>query len=448
MADVLRPLRFGGAFFPADAAGLAASVARALPALALPEMPRAILSAHAGYRFSGRFTGLAFAAVPRAPKRVVILSPSHRHAFAGIAAPSQTGYDTPLGVVPVDRAALAPLVAAGAVQILDPAHDNEHGIETQLPFVAHLWRGVAVVPLVIGQASPAQVAGLIDALDAPDTLFVLSSDLSHFLPDDQSRAKDAQTARQIELADLAGFDGSNACGARAIAGFFASRAAQGLRPLRLGMGNSAAVTGDRARVVGYGAWAFYGAEAQIYPQASRELLLKTARRAIEIRLRTGNAPKVQPETFASMVQTHAAAFVTLTRQGRLRGCIGSVAAHQPLFADVIANAQKAAFQDARFGPLTAGELGDLHLKIAVLGRAAPMTFADEGDAIAQLVRGQDGLILQSAGKRGIFLPMVWEGISDPAEFLRALKRKAGLPPDHWANDLRLFRFRAETFADA
>ena len=92
-------------------------------------------------------------------------------------------------------------------------------------------------------------------------------------------------------------------------------------------------------------------------------------------------------------------------------------------------------------------MADLHLKIAVLGRAAPMRFTNEADAVSQLVAGQDGLILHSPGKRGIFLPMVWEGITDPAEFLRALKRKAGLPPDHWADDLRLFRFRAESFAE-
>lgn len=446
-----RKLRFAGSFFPAEAGALAAAVDQALAA-AGPQgagaSPRAVISAHAGYAYSGRFAGLSFAAVPVAPGRVVVLSPSHRHAFRGIAFPAQAGFDTPLGALPIDRAACTGLAAAGLAADLDAAHDNEHGIETQLPFLARRWPGVPVVPLVLGEVSVAQVAEAVNRLDDGATLVVLSSDLSHFLADAQARAIDADTAAMIERAEAGGLDGAHACGAKGIAGWLTSRPGRAARPLRLGMGNSGDTTGDLDRVVGYGAWAFYGLDDPILAPDHRATLLRVARQAIESRLARGRAPQVAGETFAAPLHTQAASFVTLTLDGALRGCIGSLAAHQPLFADVIENAQKAAFQDPRFPPLTAEDLPRTRLKIAVLTRAAPLSFASEAEALERIQPGEDGLILTAAGRRGLFLPMVWEDLPDPPAFLRALKRKAGLPPDFWSADLRLDRFRAEGFAEA
>lgn len=446
----LRRLRFAGSFFPDDATALHAAVAQGLAAVpaVTDAQPRAVLSAHAGYRFSGRFTGMAIGSVPARPKRVVILSPSHFHAFSGIAFPSDDGFDTGLGELPIDRDALAGLAARGLAKELDAAHDNEHGVETQLPFVAARWPQMPVIPLVIGAASTQQVAALIDNLANDGTLFILSSDLSHFLDDPAAREKDAETAVMIERGNGAGLTPAHACGSRAVAGWLASRSGHSARALRLGMGNSADVTADKARVVGYGAWAFYGLDDAIYAQPHRATLLRIARQALDIRLRQGKEPKINHASFAPALQGQGAAFVTLTKVGRLRGCIGSLAAHRPLMQDVAINAQKAAFEDPRFAPVTDAELDGLRLKIAVLTRSEALHFGSESEALAAITPGKDGLILSSQGRRGTFLPMVWDDIPDPADFLRALKRKAGLLPDHWADDVQILRYRAESFSEA
>ncbi len=445
-----------GMFYPGDAKALAETVADCLArgeagARAGATPARAIISPHAGYVYSGWLAGAAFRSTEGRPVRhAVVLSPSHRHAFEGIALPSGSAYAMPGFDVAINTGARDALVAQGLAHVEDEAHDREHGVETQLPFLHAVHPEADVVPLVIGRASDAQVAAVIDfltdALDGP--LFVLSSDLSHFLTQDRALAHDAQTARLIETGDWPALTGSHACGAAGIRGYLASGAGQGTRPVRLAMATSADASGDTSRVVGYGAWAFHGADDDAVATDDRATLLKTARAALTARTTRGTDPRIRQESFAPALRSHGAAFVTLTQAGRLRGCIGSLMAHRPLVEDVAQNAINAGHADPRFAAVTAGELDSLRLKIAVLGPAAPMRFDSEEDLLAQLRPGEDGLILSDRGRRGTFLPMVWDSLPDPAAFLTALKQKAGLARDHWSATLEVHRYRAESFAES
>lgn len=448
-----RVCRFAGSFFPADPGQLAREVGTHLSAAeaagaAGPAAPRAIVSAHAGYVYSGRFAGQSFGAVGWRPERVVILSPSHRYGFAGIAFPAQDVFATPLGPLAIDRAACDVLAAAGLAREEDAAHDNEHGIETQLPFIRALWPEARIVPLVCGMVPARQVAAALDALDTPGTLVVISSDLSHFLTHQEAQEKDGETARLIETGMAEDLTPYHACGATGLQGWLMSRAGQASKALRLGMGDSAEASGDRSRVVGYGAWAFYGIDEAMLAPRWREALLALARDELGSRLGATGAAVPVAGRDAPPLGTHAASFVTLTEGGRLRGCIGSISAHRPLAEDVAANALAAGLRDPRFAPVTADDLARLRLKVAVLSRPAPLEVGSQYEALSRIVPGLDGLILSSAGRRGLFLPMVWESLPDPADFLDALKQKAGLPRDHWADDLTLQRFRAESFSEA
>lgn len=444
-----------GMFYPGDAAALAASVADCLARGTAGERPgaapaRAIISPHAGYVYSGWLAGAAFRSTEgRELRHAVVLSPSHRHAFTGLALPSGAAYAMPGFDMPINAAARAALVARGLAHVEDAAHDREHGVETQLPFLHALHPDADVVPLVIGRADDTQVAAAIDflnrALDGP--LFVLSSDLSHFLTQERARVHDAETARLIETGEGHALTGAHACGAAAIRGFLASETGRGTRPTRLGMATSADAGGDTARVVGYGAWAFHGAADDAIATDDRATLLRTARAALASRTRRGADPRIDEAGFAPSLRSHGAAFVTLTAQGRLRGCIGSLKAHRPLVRDVAENAISAGHADPRFPAVTVDDLDGLRLKIAVLGPTAPMRFETEDDLIAQLRPGEDGLILSDLGRRGTFLPMVWESLPEPAAFLTALKRKAGLAHDHWSPSLQVLRYRAESFAE-
>jgi AmmeMemoRadiSam system protein A len=142
-----------------------------------------------------------------------------------------------------------------------------------------------------------------------------------------------------------------------------------------------------------------------------------------------------------------ATFVTLTRQGELRGCIGSLEAYRLLDQDVRENARAAAFRDRRFAPLSAGELAAIRVEVSLLTPAEPISFATEEDAVRQLRPGIDGVILESDRHRGTFLPQVWEQLPDPWEFMSELKRKAGLAEDSWSKDMRLYRYQVQKWSE-
>ena len=168
-------------------------------------------------------------------------------------------------------------------------------------------------------------------------------------------------------------------------------------------------------------------------------LLKIARQAIGKEL--GVACDVPAAALAlPELQQPGATFVTLTLDGELRGCIGTLQAHRPLIDDVRANALAAAFLDSRFQPLTRDEFDAVRVEVSLLAAPQPMSFAGEADALAQLRPNIDGVILESGLHRATFLPQVWESLPDPHQFMAHLKRKAGLPADYWSADIQLSRY--------
>ena len=182
-----------------------------------------------------------------------------------------------------------------------------------------------------------------------------------------------------------------------------------------------------------------------FDPSQRDRLLQLARQSIGNGLDHGQPVPVTPADWPDALQRPAACFVTLHRDGQLRGCIGSLEAYRPLVTDVAENAYAAAFRDPRFPPLAADELDSLALSISVLTPATPMRFASEQDLLRQLQPSIDGLILEDDGHRGTFLPSVWEQLPTPEEFLGQLKRKAGLPVDYWSDRIRVSRYTSESF---
>lgn len=177
----------------------------------------------------------------------------------------------------------------------------------------------------------------------------------------------------------------------------------------------------------------------------RATLLRLARESIAHGLRHGRPLPVDIDAYAESLRVPRATFVTLEEDGELRGCIGTLEAHQALAKDVADNAFNAAFRDPRFPPLRSEELDRLDIHISVLSPPAPMSFRDEADLIAQLRPGVDGVILHAPNHRGTFLPSVWESLPKAEEFLRHLKRKAGLPMDYWSPEIRVERYTTEAF---
>ncbi|RMH17863.1 MAG: AmmeMemoRadiSam system protein B [Acidobacteria bacterium] len=261
-----RPPAVAGTFYPDDAWTLRRMVDDYLAAGRDEVEPRgtlkAVIAPHAGYLYSGPVAGSAFAAFgdPQRIARVVVIGPSHHVAFRGLALPPADRFTTPFGSVPIDLEAAGELRQLPQVTVDALPHAREHALEVELPFLQRLIGDFELVPLVVGRASPAEVAQVLDRLWGGDeTRFVISSDLSHFLDYDTARRVDAATARTIR--NLGGpLDPSQACGAAAINGFTPLARQRGLEVSALDLRNSGDTAGGRDRVVGYGAFSFNPAD--------------------------------------------------------------------------------------------------------------------------------------------------------------------------------------------
>ena len=253
-----------GAFYPGDPEVLSVTVDRLLadaPSPAHASVPRAVIVPHAGYVYSGSTAALAYARVARGRdviRRVVVIGPTHRVPVRGVALPRADGFRTPLGVMPVAEGwAEDRLAGVPAVCVFAETHRWEHSVEVQLPFLQRALGDVEVVPLLAGDATGDEVADVLDALwGGPETLVVISSDLSHYLPY-EARRIDAGTIAQISALD-GPLDHLQACGATPVNGLLVAARRHGLRPELLGACSSGDTAGDRLRVVGYSAFAFDG----------------------------------------------------------------------------------------------------------------------------------------------------------------------------------------------
>lgn len=264
----IRPAAVAGPFYPADADELAAEVERCLAAgratlaarpVRLPT-PKAVIAPHAGYAYSGPIAGAAYALLQTraaAIERVVLIGPAHRVACAGLAASAADGFATPLGVVPVDRDAVAVALTCPAVEVLERAHAAEHCLEVQLPFLQRVCPGVRIVPLLVGDADGAQVAAVVERLwGGAETVLVISSDLSHDHDHDTAIRLDRATCAAIAALDAERLGEGSACGRRPIAGLLAAARRHHLHAHCLDLRNSGDTAGPRDPVVGYAAFAF------------------------------------------------------------------------------------------------------------------------------------------------------------------------------------------------
>ena len=262
----LRAPAVAGAFYPADPAALDRMVGEAVERAGIAPVPaKAIIAPHAGYVYSGAIAGTAYAAVRHLGARVtrvVLLGPAHRWPFRGLAAPSADGMVTPLGVVAVDRGSIDSILGLPDVQILDDAFEGEHSLEVHLPFIQRTFPNASVVPLVVGSCAPQTVDAVLQRLwGGPETMIVVSSDLSHFHDYDTARRLDLAASQAIEAAEPDELTGDAACGFKPISGLLLRARALDLRVTTRDLRNSGDTAGDRDRVVGYGAYSVEPATA-------------------------------------------------------------------------------------------------------------------------------------------------------------------------------------------
>jgi AmmeMemoRadiSam system protein B/AmmeMemoRadiSam system protein A len=449
VAMTVRSPAVAGTFYPSEPDALMRVVNAAVAASTADRVPaKAIVAPHAGYLYSGEIAGSAFRSVAHLGDtitRVVLIGPSHRMAFDGIVAPSATGLETPLGTVPIDVVALTRALTLPEVRIYDAPFDGEHALEVELPFIQALFPRASVVPFLIGDATTVAVERLLEELwGGPETLIVVSSDLSHFLDYAAAQKLDLGTSQAIEAIAPDKIDGNGACGHRALAGLLARAAKLDLRATTRDLRNSGDTSGPRDRVVGYGAYTFEYAMQSSLSEPQREKLLECARLTLR-HIAKGGVPDVALPSLALPLRAMRKTFVTLEVDGKFRGCIGSFAPILPLVNDVVNNTYKAATADPRTPSMNAEECEKAAVTISILSHLRPVRFANEHELLAGLRPEIDGLAIRDGKRRALFLPKVWETHAQPQNFLAGLKRKAGLPAGPLPPEVQAFRFTAETF---
>jgi AmmeMemoRadiSam system protein B/AmmeMemoRadiSam system protein A len=479
---LVRPPAVAGTFYPGDAAELAADVDRYLASARVPTIEGdivGIIAPHAGYVYSGGVAAHAYACLAgRSYDTVIVVAPSHRFGFRGASVYGGDGYRTPLGTVPVDRE-LADAVRDEAKGFrYEPRADAaEHSLEVQVPFLQRTLGTFSIVPIIMGDQDEAtvrslagQIAQAVRAREGKKrVLLVASSDLSHYHPYDQAVALDSIVERDVNSFDpeslLASIEGGEceACGAGPMAAvMMAARALGADRASVVKYANSGDVTGDRSQVVGYMAavlskpkrprgegdagsgGASGGSDLKPYQglnDGEKRALLRLARASIEAAL--GGAREPQPGDVTDALATPCGAFVTLSEDGGLRGCIGMTRASKPLWRTVSEMAVEAALHDPRFSPVSEDELSGIDIEISVL---SPLT--QVGD-VSEIEVGRDGLVIQDGFRSGLLLPQVateygW-GLTT---FLEHTCLKAGLPPDTWRREgVTILKFTAEVFGE-
>lgn len=457
MTTHVRPPAVAGSFYPHDPARLARDVDACLEAASVRtgEIPKAIIVPHAGYVYSGPVAATAYRALAPARHRihrVVLLGPAHRVAVHGLALPGTTAFSTPLGAVPIDEALVARVSTLPQVVVHPRAHASEHALEVQLPFLQRVLEHFTLLPLVVGRATADEVADVLRAVwGGPETLIVISSDLSHYLPYAEAAATDRATVDLIRQG-RATLSHDQACGATVVNGLLTALRGTGLEAEVVDLRNSGDTAGPDDQVVGYVAVLFGAGTNETKEDDESRLgraLVELARDAIAGAVGGRTAPATpRDERTDARLDAAGAVFVTLMEDGRLRGCIGSLEADRPLREDVVANAIAAALDDPRFAPLAASELPRVNIEVSLLTPPEPLAVNSESEALAALRPGIDGVVLAHGRQRATFLPQVWAQLPTPREFLAQLKRKAGLPGDFWAPDVEIARYGVRKWSEA
>lgn len=481
----VRPPAVAGAFYPESVDLLRAQVGQALRDAKQVDLPGRIIglvAPHAGYVYCADVAAWSYKQlVDLDYDTVVLLGPSHHVAVSPYAVSPADAFRTPLGEVPIEATVRSALLGAcPRLQENAAPHAPEHSLEVQLPFLQTVLHDFKIVPIVIGQATPDDCRALAKAI-APlvatrNLLVVASSDLAHYPKYEDAEKSDKAMLAAIEKLDSATILATDrtwmhkgvpnlvctACGLWPIVTLtMVTEEIGGCAAKVLKYANSGDVPGlgDKSRVVGYGAVVVYrkpGAHDSagaatgtsrttregeyVLDRAEQQYLLKLARQSLEACVSGKPLPK--PASTDPRLTRKSGAFVTLKKNGRLRGCIGYIVALTPLQEAVVRMARAAALEDYRFPPVKPEEVPDIDIEISVLSPLRPIKSVDE------ITVGKHGLVMTYLGRRGVLLPQVpVEQKWDLNQYLTGICRKTGVPDRSWEKGARIEVFTAQVFGE-
>ncbi len=434
----------------------------------------ALVLPHAGYAYSGPTAAYGIKSLGRNYKRVVVIGPTHRLPLEdALSVPRATHYETPLGQIALDVEFIDKLLQYPVFQSVPAAHQGEHSVEIEVPLLQYKLGDFKLVPIVAGQCSceaTAEAGKILASLIDADTLVVASSDFTHYGPQYRYVPFKENIPEGIKKLDMGAFElirkldasgllnyrdevHATICGCVPIA-VLLEMLGKDTKVELLRYATSGEAMGDYANSVSYlavafeGAWAVAAAPTQVRQPTltaeDKKLLLDLARKTIRYALDHQKVPEPSDLNFTptESMKPPRGAFVTLKKNGQLRGCIGDIFPQRPLYKSVIANAIYAAFGDRRFQQLRSDEYDQIKIEISALTPPTPV-------ASAQDIRiGTDGMVLRKNGRSAVFLPQVAsEQGWDLETTLQHLSVKAGLPADAWKQNATFEVFQADVFGE-
>ena len=418
-----------------------------------------LVTPHAGYVYSGPVAAYAYKAIlDMTFDNVIVIGPSHYHGFSGVSVDTMAGRVTPLGTVEFDTNLAMAIIAQDKRIRYDPgAHIEEHSVEIQIPFLQKVQRELHLVEIVMGTQDLETCKLLSNALvktcKGKKVLLIASSDLSHFHQQNIAEQLDNRIVEAVSkydpemLFNRLKTDSCEACGGGPIVVvMMATKALGATHSHSLKYATSGTISGDYSRgVVGYLAAAFYKEQSPAvgidlgFSDAEKTQLKDIARRSIEAAVKKEKQPEFKNIT-GKLIEPYGV-FVTLNKQGNLRGCIGRIIGDQALYLSCQQMAVAAALEDPRFRRVTEDELADLEIEISIL--TPPERITD----FSRIKIGRDGLIISKGYNRGLLLPQVATDYGwSVEEFLEQTCHKAGLPSDAYkSSDAEVYMFSAEVF---
>jgi hypothetical protein len=412
----------------------------------------AIIAPHAGYFYSGQVAASAYRLVQgKDYETVIIIAPSHRYGFRGCSIYLQGGYESPLGIVNIDESLASKLSKASGFKYVPQAHAEEHSVEVQIPFIQKTLPHAKIVPVVMGFQTKETITSLANALTkvlkGKNVLVVASTDMSHQLPKKRANDIDSKTTSliqslQINLLIRKIEKGENIlCGGGPVTSTLLYAKKKKARVEILHYADSSQAGGPESGVVGYMAAAIHsGTSASEFRLSAEEKkeLLRLARSSINQFVREEKV--LNYETQSSILLSRKGAFVTLKKEGHLRGCIGYIEPVLPLYQTIIQASILAACRDQRFPPVSVDELEDLEIEISVL---TPLKKIQKPRLVEV---GKHGLVISKGDKTGLLLPQVpVENHWSRETFLQKACLKAGLPENAWKTGADIFIFEAVVF---
>lgn len=445
---------FAGSFYPEKPEELTNLLNSYKHELDVEYKSKAIIVPHAGVYYSG-YAAMAGFQHLEPSENIFIIAPSHHHTFKNIALPKYTYFDTPLGSLEVNNKLIKEISERYPCEISDEVFENEHSIEVQLPFIQNLFmpqiqnaidfvkglkkigKKIRIIPVLVGNCNYRLISDLISTY-WENSSFVISSDLSHFYSQSESRQLDTYTATIIETGKIDCFERHQACGLIGIMGLVDFANNNDCALIRAMLYNSGDISRDTEKVVGYGSWYMATESKNEYIENYySKYIINLAKASI---LAAINGENFVPDKIPPVLSQYGASFVTLKLNGELRGCIGSVYPTKPLVLDILDNAKNAAFQDFRFEPLTMAEFANIEVSISLLSEIQRIPFKDERDLLSKIY--PYGIILAERDRRAVYLPVVWEQLPEREVFLNSLKEKAGFPAEYFSRSIEAYRFSA------